>query len=167
MAYAIPNQDTSAVKTSTPIEQQSKQENANTDSSPLVQESKGGVQSLWKLVEYAGNIGIVIGLIFLVGIFFICLEFITRLIDKKRSAKMIGLKFKDIKLEHIKRAANDKSKTNIVSELISRLLLIYDETGSSITFNDEIAKYKQVLHERFDTFKNRMAFLSDTCGALG
>lgn len=149
--------DTTAVATNAPAVQPS----------PQAGNTQFGMQTVLEMTERGGKIGYLIIVVLIVGVFFLILEFIRRNYDKKHADEIVKLKFKELAIEQIEQKVIDTAKTNSISGLLFKLVQIYRETGSSERFNDEIIKYKQGLQEKFDTFKNRMWFISDSEGALG
>lgn len=168
-SWVIPQQDTSSVNnfqaqpdTTTADINTPEAQTEQPQSSPQF-----GMQTIMEMTKKGGGIGYLIIVVLIVGIFFLILEYLRRSHDKKHADEIVKLRFKDLAIEQIEQKVISTAQSNSISGLLFKLVQIYRETGSSERFNDEIVKYKQSLQEKFDTFKNRMWFISDSEGALG
>jgi hypothetical protein len=54
-----------------------------------------------------------------------------------------------------------------MGQLLLGLVNLYNVSGSTQAIQQEISNYLQYVQDRFDSFRGRMAFLSDSAGALG
>lgn len=123
-------------------------------------------KTYWWLTELGGGINYVIIFDFALGLFLIVLKIYDLIADKYKSRLLLSSDYRQHTISEISGMVKKFSDSSI-SRLYSVLLTIFYSTGSTADFHDEVANYIQMQQERFNTFKTRMAFFSDTAGALG
>ncbi len=122
--------------------------------------------SIWGLVGQAGGIRYPIYGILIVGIFLISLRSYELYSDNKIQSDLQETSFRHMSLNEI------SSKISIqqdfmLSRIMAKLLNVFQTNRNADYLHDEISNYNSVQQDNFNTFKNRIDFLSDTAGALG
>ena len=146
--------------------QESGPENGTQPTSSFNVNQIGDLRSFWSLTELGGGINYVIILDFALGIFLIVLKIYELIMDRFKSQLLLSVDYRQHSMAEIAGMVK-KIPNNLAARLYSVLLTIFYSTGTTNDFHDEIANYIQSQQERFNTFKTRMAFFSDTAGALG
>jgi biopolymer transport protein ExbB/TolQ len=124
------------------------------------------ITTFWSLTKLGGGISLAIFLVLALGIFLICLKVYELLQDKVRGKSLLQINYRQMSVGEVAKMIQ-KQPHSLPARLYSVLLSIFHSTGNTQDFHDEIANYLQLQQDRFATFKSRLAFLSDTAGALG
>ncbi|MFQ5602573.1 MAG: MotA/TolQ/ExbB proton channel family protein [bacterium] len=124
------------------------------------------LKTFWSLTKLGGGIALVIFLVLGLGIFLIILQIYELMIDKFKGRVLLSVDYRQHTINEMSGLVQ-KYPNNLTARLYSILLSIFHSTGNTRDFHDEIANYIQLQQDRFATFKGRLAFLSDTAGALG
>jgi biopolymer transport protein ExbB/TolQ len=122
--------------------------------------------SFWELTELGGDIMWIIYLDFMVGLVIIIYKIVQLVADGYRSRFILNSNLNLMPLEEIAETV-DKSPHNMIKELFEMLIDVFETTGQTANFNEEISNYMTYQQDRFKTFIARLTFLSDTAGALG
>lgn len=143
------------------------------DSTRLSQEEKNkrvtqlsDIGSYWELLKLGGWFGWPMGILFILGIILIVGKTVAFIFEYHRSKMILTSNVGVMTLEEITETI-DKSPNNLIKSLFQMLLEIFETTGQSTIFNEEINNYIKYQEDRFSTFKTRILFISDTEGALG
>ena len=124
------------------------------------------IKSFWELTKLGGSIRWWIFLVLALGMILIVEKTIVIIVEERRSKALLHKKFTSVSVENITNSLK-KSPKNLLSELFTTLVDIFQATGRAADFHEEIANYIKFQQDRFNSFKARLAFLSDTAGALG
>ncbi len=124
------------------------------------------IQSFWNMAQYGGGVGYVIMGVLAVGLFLIVLKGIELLVDHYHSrpflrASLAGMSFPEIE------ALSRNKDNSMLGETFRHLLAFYHSLGSAANMQQEVAAVIEQHIERFESFRNRLHFLSDSAGALG
>lgn len=122
--------------------------------------------SMWSLVGQAGNIRYPIFAILMVGLFLISLKVFELYRDSKKSTSLMNTPFPDLNLKQMVRTL-ERQTDHMLSRVMAKLLNVFQTNNNADYLHDEISNYSQQQHNNFNSFKNRIDFLSDTAGALG
>ena len=126
----------------------------------------GDIQTFWSLTRMGGGISFAIFGILAFGIFLIALQIYELAIDRRHGRQLLETNYRQYSVNDVTKIVKN-SPSSLIARLYSVLLSIFHTTGTTSDFHDEIANYIQLQQNRFGTFKSRLAFLSDTAGALG
>ncbi|MFQ5709393.1 MAG: MotA/TolQ/ExbB proton channel family protein [bacterium] len=126
----------------------------------------GDIKTFWSLTKLGGGISIAIFGVFGLGIFLIVFQLYELISDKLRARVLLAADYRHLSFQDAKSLVM-KFPNNVTARLYSILLTVFQSTGSTQDFHTEVANFIQMQQDRFVTFKNRLAFLSDTAGALG
>jgi biopolymer transport protein ExbB/TolQ len=124
------------------------------------------ITTFWSLTKLGGGISLAIFIVLALGIFLICLKVYELVMDRYRGKSLQMINYRHMSVGEVAKMIQ-KQPHSLAARLYSVLLSIFHSTGNTQDFHDEIANYLQLQQDRFATFKNRLAFLSDTAGALG
>ena len=149
------------------------------------------IKTMFELLRLAKGIGYLLIMVFILGILFIFQKWYV-LIRERNDAQKIpveGLKtmsyddiqkmFTKIKEDDaVSNEANQQEKVPLLKrifrrkkatafQLLHKLYKIFDAQKSTLSFNEETSNFIQYLKDIFNPFMTRLAFLSDTAGALG
>jgi len=122
--------------------------------------------SMWDLVGQAGTIRYPIFGILIIGLFLIGLKAFDLFSDKKRSNALMNTPFPDLNLGQMTRTL-ERQPENMLSIVMAKLLNVFQTNKNADYLHDEISNYSQLQQNNFNSFRNRVDFLSDTAGALG
>lgn len=130
------------------------------------------IGSFWELTKLGGKVRWGIFGVLIIGLALIVQKMVELFSEQRKSKKLLDEDISTISLDNITKKIdeskeNDNSKQNMVTEIFDKLLNLYENTGQTSTFNTEISNFITFQQDRFETFNNRIAFLSDTAGALG
>jgi len=124
------------------------------------------IETFWQLTSYAGIFRWPLFLTFVLGLVVIIRQTVTLYIDWKKSSTFYYIDFKRYKdTNQISLLA--KQHPSSAARLVEILLDTLKTYPDAAKFNEEHEKYTEVRKQIFSTFQNRMAFWSDTAGALG
>ena len=126
----------------------------------------GSIRTFWKLTEKGGQIRWAIFAVLFLGIFVIVMKIIELILDRTKSKKLAMADFRGLSFAELK-ALVDSQPESLFSKLFYMMIKVFSTTKSAEGFREEIGSYLQLQQDSFNTFKARMAFLSDTAGALG
>lgn len=126
----------------------------------------GGLTTFWSLTKLGGGISVAIFFVLALGIFLIVMQVYELMMDKIKGKVLMNTTYRQMSIQEVNKLVMQYPQT-YAARLYSILLSIFHATGSTQDFHDEIANYIQLQQDRFSTFKGRLAFLSDTAGALG
>ncbi|MDZ7262387.1 MAG: Ig-like domain-containing protein [candidate division KSB1 bacterium] len=124
------------------------------------------IKSFWELTRLGGSLRWPIFLVFIVGVVFIVRKLVELFWDIRKSKPLLKLDLSTMTIEEISKTLDEVPRSK-VSQLFSTLLNIFHTTGQASQFSEEIVNYVKYEQDRFETFKGRLSFLSDTEGALG
>lgn len=122
--------------------------------------------SFWSMAQLGGNIGYVIMGVLAIGLFLIFLRVVDLVIDYFRSRTLAQIDFQKQKLTDIERLAKEKADS-ILGQLINHLIEFYKATNTAQFMQQELQAVLEMENEKFEAFRNRLYFLSDSAGALG
>jgi len=122
--------------------------------------------SMWNLVGQAGNIRYPIFAILMVGLFLISLKVFELYRDSKKSTSLMNTPFPDLNLKQMVRTL-ERQTDHMLSRVMAKLINVFQTNKNADYLHDEISNYSQLQQNNFNSFKNRIDFLSDTAGALG
>ena len=135
----------------------------------VVEEEPSNITSLgtfWQLTAKAGGLRWAIFAVFVIGVFLVAWKLFELYSEWKKAAPLMNLNFRNLTLQEIVRNVEGQPQ-NILSRIIAALLNLFQSTGSANGLSEEIGNYVKYEQDRFDTFRTRLMFLSDTAGALG
>ncbi|MBX2821327.1 MAG: MotA/TolQ/ExbB proton channel family protein [Rhodothermaceae bacterium] len=122
--------------------------------------------NLWTLSEQAGPLRWPIFVVFLLGMFLVFYKLYELLADSRESREIEDMEFRLMNVPQLIRAVSGQRET-MISRLHANMLNVFQSHQAHAELHEEIANYIGYLQDRFDTFKRRIEFLSDTAGALG
>lgn len=126
----------------------------------------GDIRTFWSLTKLGGGVSLAIFLVLAMGIFLIVLQVYELIMDKIKSRILLATNYRQLSVNDVNKLVRTYPHS-LIARLYSVLLSIFHTTGNTQDFHDEIANYIQLQQDRFNTFKSRLSFLSDTAGALG
>ncbi len=126
----------------------------------------GDISTFWSLIKLGGGVSAAIFLVLAMGIFLIVVEVYGLFMDKMNSRTLLSTNYRQLALGDVNKLVRNHS-SSVIGRLYAVMLSIFNTTGNTADFHDEIANYVQLQQDRHNTFKTRLAFLSDTAGALG
>lgn len=126
----------------------------------------GDISTFWSLTKLGGGISFAIFIILAIGIFLITMQVYELVMDKLKSKELLATNYRQYSVNEVTKLVKN-SPNSLIARLYAVLLTIFHTTGSTQDFHDEVANYLQLQQDKFDTFKSRLIFLSDTAGALG
>ena len=122
--------------------------------------------NLWTLSEQAGPLRWPIFVVFLLGMFLVFYKLYELLADARESREIEDMEFRLMNVPQLIRAISGQ-RESMISRLHANMLNVFQSHQAQAELHEEIANYISYLQDRFDTFKRRIDFLSDTAGALG
>ncbi len=141
--------------------------NGNPTPTPLGNGSGGtDLKTFWSLTKLGGGISIAIFGVFALGIFLISMQLYELAMDKVKGRVLLSVNYRQLSLGEVNKLVM-RHPNSLTARLYATLLSVFHNTGNTTEFHTEIANYIEMQHDRFDTFKSRLGFLSDTAGALG
>ncbi len=124
------------------------------------------MSNLWALTEKAGPLRWPIFVVFVIGVFLVCFKLFELMADQRESRNIETLEFRSMGLQQIIRMISSQ-RESMLSRLHAIMLNVFNSQQANADLHDEIANFVQFQQDRFDTFRRRVDFLSDTAGALG
>ncbi len=122
--------------------------------------------NLWDLIGQAGVMQYPIFGVLIVGVFLISFKVFELFSDKRLTRNLQGTAFQQLTIKDIrKRVSNEPD--HMLSRLMAKLLNVFITNRNADYLHDEISNYHSNEQHKYNTFKNRIDFLSDTAGALG
>lgn len=135
-----------------------------------IQETDGqrglGAENLWALTKQAGPFQWPIFGVFFIGMFLVFLKLYELLADGRESREIEDMEFRLMNVPQLIRAISGQ-RESMISRLHASMLNVFQTHQAQADLHEEIANYIRYQQDRFDTFKRRVDFLSDTAGALG
>ncbi len=128
--------------------------------------SSFSMSNLWALTEKAGPLRWPIFVVFVIGVFLVCFKLFELMADQRESRNIETLEFRTMGLQQIIRTISGQ-RESMLSRLHAIMLNVFNSQQANADLHDEIANFVQFQQDRFDTFRRRVDFLSDTAGALG
>lgn len=128
--------------------------------------SGGSGVFLWDLIGEAGGFQYPIFFVFIVGLFLIFAKVYELFTDRREAQELEDAPLADMNLKRITMTVANQ-RESMLAELQATMLNVFQTSKDAATLHEEIANFIQFQRERFDTFKRRVDFLSDTAGALG
>ena len=124
------------------------------------------LESFWAMIQLGGGIGYLTIGVFALGLFLALVKFFELFNDGRFTKRLEVIEFGRVPYEEIPSRIQPGSNSWLGRLLLS-LLNIYRISGSTENAQDEITNFMQYVQDRFESFRGRMAFLSDSAGALG
>jgi len=124
------------------------------------------LRSLWDITLLAGFWRWIIIADFIFGVMTILYKITELALDHQHAVELERLKLKKATLVDVMRVIKN-NKSSMLSHLFKQMLDLYQTRRSAEGFSDEIVDFVQIQQDRFLTFQTKMAFFSDTAGALG
>lgn len=143
---------------------QSSQQSAATANAELTK--IGDISTFWTLIKLGGGVSVAISLVLAMGIFLIVVEIYGLFMDRMNSRILLSTNYRQLAFGDVNKLVRNHS-SSMIGRLYAVMLSIFNATGNTTDFHDEIANYLQLQQDRHNTFRTRLAFLSDTAGALG
>ena len=125
-----------------------------------------GFSNFWDLTEQAGWFRWFILGVLVIGLFLIIKQCFELWDDRRRGAKLIGMRIGELTVDRLEARVMDESN-HMLARLMATLLNVYRSSGVAIMLHEEMANFIHMEQERFSTFKQRIDFLSDSAGAFG
>jgi len=122
--------------------------------------------NMWELVEQAGPIRYPIFAILFVGIFLISYKVMELWLDSRKATNLRNTPFTDFSLDQISSTIS-RQPEHMLSVVMAKLLNVFQTNRNADYLHDEISNFAQFRMNGFNSFRNRIDFLSDTAGALG
>jgi biopolymer transport protein ExbB/TolQ len=126
----------------------------------------GDIGSWWELTKLGGTLRWPIFAVFAIGLILIVQKLVVLIREHYQSRSLLTAPIGTMSLEEITQTI-DESPKNMIKELFKMLMEIFETAGQASSFNQEITNFVTYQQDRFQTFKTRMIFLSDSAGALG
>ncbi len=150
-------------------------------------------QTLWDLVKVAGEFSYLLALVFIFGVVFLFQQFLVLKREMKDAKKIPIEQIPKLGYDEIEKMFTQVTDDEALSideekeemenlpllkrmfrrkkasayQLAHRLFLIFKHQRSTASFNEVTDSFIQYLKDMFKPFETRLAFLSDTAGALG
>ena len=122
--------------------------------------------TFWELTEKGGPIRWFIFAVLFFGFIVAFIKIIELTIERFRSKNLKSAEFGGLTFRELK-ALVESQPDGYFKKLLFMMIKIFGTTQSAEGLREEIASFIQLKQDNFNTFKSRMAFLSDTAGALG
>jgi biopolymer transport protein ExbB/TolQ len=124
------------------------------------------VKSFWSMIQLGGGIGYLTIVVLGIGLFLALVKLLELINDARLTRHLMRLQFAALKVEEMPRQIQPAANS-WMGQLLLSLVNLYHVSGSTQIIQQEISNYLQYVQDRFDSFRGRMAFLSDSAGALG
>ncbi|MDZ7362149.1 MAG: MotA/TolQ/ExbB proton channel family protein [candidate division KSB1 bacterium] len=124
------------------------------------------MQSFWSMIQLGGGIGYLIIVVLAVGLFLALVRLLEIVNDARHMRHALKLQFATLPLEDMPKQIHAAGNSWLGQLLIS-MVNLYRISGSTQSIQQEISSFLQYITDQFDSFRGRMAFLSDSAGALG
>jgi biopolymer transport protein ExbB/TolQ len=124
------------------------------------------VQSFWAMIQLGGNIGYLTIVVLGIGLFFALVRLLEIVNDARHMRHALKLQFATLPLDDMPKQIHAAGNSWLGQLLIS-MVNLYRISGSTQSIQQEISSFLQYITDQFDSFRGRMAFLSDSAGALG
>ncbi len=124
------------------------------------------LRSLWDITLLAGFWRYIIIADFILGMMTIFYKITELALDRQHARELERLDLRRKTLVDVMRVIKN-NKDSMLSRLFKHMLDLYQTRRSAEGFSNEIVDFVQIQQNRFQTFQTKMAFFSDTAGALG
>ena len=124
------------------------------------------IGSWWEISQKGGGIGYVIFGVLAVGLFLIFLQMLNLLTDYIHSKDLRKTNFLARPIDEIEELVT-KKKNSFLNEMIARLLSFHKTSSGGVDMHQEVQAFIDQKIEKYEAFKSRLNFLSDSAGALG
>lgn len=124
------------------------------------------LKSLWDITLLAGFWRYIIIADFILGMMTVFYKGTELALDRQHARELERLDLRKSTLVDIMRVIKN-NKDSMLSRLFKHMLDLYQTRRSAEGFSNEIVDFVQIQQSRFQTFQTKMAFFSDTAGALG
>lgn len=124
------------------------------------------MQSFWAMIQLGGGIGYLTIVVLGVGLFLALVRLLELLNDARHMRQALRLQFAALPLEEMPKQIHPASNSWL-GQLLMSMVNLYRISGSTQSIQQEISSFLQYITDQFDSFRGRMAFLSDSAGALG
>lgn len=122
--------------------------------------------NLWDITKLAGPFRWFIFLVLAFGLGSVLYKYVEFFVDNRRSRPIFALDLKQAEIQKIQDTIYN-NPDNLIHQLFSNMINIFRNTERAEDFHYEITNFDQVQQDKFATFQGKLAFLSDTAGALG
>ncbi len=122
--------------------------------------------NLWDLIGQAGIMQYPIFAVLIVGIFLISFKVYELFSDNRLTQNLQDTAFQQLTIKDIRKKVSNEPD-HMLSRLMAKLLNVFITNRNADYLHDEISNYHSNEQHKYNTFKNRIDFLSDTAGALG
>ena len=122
--------------------------------------------NMWELVEQAGPIRYPIFAILIIGVFLISYKVMELWLDSRKATTLRNTPFTDFSLDQISKTLS-RQPQHMLSVVMAKLLNVFQTNRNADYLHDEISNFARFRQDAFNSFRNRIDFLSDTAGALG
>jgi len=124
------------------------------------------LRSLWDITLLAGFWRYIIILDFILGMMTVLYKGTELALDRHHARELERLDLRKATLVDVMRVIKN-NKDSMLSRLFKHMLDLYQTRRSAEGLSNEIVDFVQIQQNRFQTFQAKMAFFSDTAGALG
>jgi biopolymer transport protein ExbB/TolQ len=124
------------------------------------------MKSFWSMIQLGGNIGYLTIVVLGIGLFLALVRLLELMNDARHMRHALKLQFATLPLEEMPKQIH-LSGNSWLGQLLISLVNLYRISGSTQAIQQEISNFLQYITDQFDSFRGRMAFLSDSAGALG
>ncbi len=124
------------------------------------------ITSFWAMARLGGGIGYVIMGVLAVGIFLIIYKLIELVLDKRHSATLLRISFQDKSITDIEDLVRGNGGS-LLKNAIIHLIDFFRAGGNARDMHQELIEFLDSEHDKFETYRNWLSFLSDSAGALG
>lgn len=133
-----------------------------------LQDLTGGIASanLWDLIGQAGVMQYPIFAVLIIGTFLISYKVFGLFSDSRLTKNLQRTDFENLTVKDIRKTVSNEPD-HMLSRLMAKLLNVFVTNRNADYLHDEISNYYSNEQHKYNTFKNRIDFLSDTAGALG
>jgi len=142
------------------------QSNGGTAADSTAQAGGEGALTLWSIIDGAGGFQYPIFGILVIGLFLISSKIYDLYADQKEAEELQDASLDSMELRRITMLIANQ-RESMLANIQATMLNVYRTSGYVDTLHEEIANFIQFQRERFETFKRRVDFLSDTAGAIG
>lgn len=124
------------------------------------------MQSFWSMIQLGGGIGYLTIVVLGVGLFLALVRLLELLNDARHMRHALNLQFATLPLEDMPKQIH-AAGNSWLGQLMISMVNLYRISGTTQSIQQEVSNFLQYITDQFDSFRGRMAFLSDSAGALG
>jgi biopolymer transport protein ExbB/TolQ len=124
------------------------------------------MQSFWSMIQLGGGIGYLTIVVLGAGLFLALVRLLELVNDARHMRHALKLQFATLPLEDMPKQIH-AAGNSWLGELMISMVNLYRISGSTQSIQQEVSNFLQYITDQFDSFRGRMAFLSDSAGALG